>query len=183
LGHSNAIFRGRLNITFLLALSYTKFNDVPHQRRIMYTQFKYLHSDIMKNPTMMGLIIRGHYTVKKFIDFPVPSLDVTDQTLPGREKLNYSRPLRVWLVTPRLGTGKNRNLFYSVGPTFDAQCCRDFKKWYYFRTMFGYGNNQSCPHTVSSWKITSYITGPTAVVIADPSMKVTCLQGKHDPKI
>ena len=31
------------------------------------------------------------YTVKKFIDFPVSSRDVTDQTLPGREKFNYSR--------------------------------------------------------------------------------------------
>ncbi len=31
------------------------------------------------------------YTVKKVIDFPVPSLDVTNQTLPGREKFHYSR--------------------------------------------------------------------------------------------
>jgi hypothetical protein len=32
---------------------------------------------------------------KKVNDFPVPSRDVTDQTLPGQEKLNYSRPGRV----------------------------------------------------------------------------------------
>jgi hypothetical protein len=37
------------------------------------------------------------YTVKKVIDFFVPSRDVTYQTLPGREKLNYTR----------LGTGKS----------------------------------------------------------------------------
>jgi hypothetical protein len=35
------------------------------------------------------------YTVKKGSHFPVPSRDVTDQTLSGREKLNYSRPGRV----------------------------------------------------------------------------------------
>jgi hypothetical protein len=34
-------------------------------------------------------------TVKKVSHFPVPSRDVTDQTLPRREKLNYSRPGRV----------------------------------------------------------------------------------------
>ena len=36
------------------------------------------------------------YTVKKVTDFPVPSRDVTNQTLPGWEKSNYSRPGRVW---------------------------------------------------------------------------------------
>jgi hypothetical protein len=38
----------------------------------------------------------------------------TNQTLPGRELLNYSRPGRVWLVTSRLGTGKTITFFYSV---------------------------------------------------------------------
>ncbi len=33
--------------------------------------------------------------------FPVPSRDVTNQTLPGREKFNYSRPGRLWSVTSR----------------------------------------------------------------------------------
>ncbi len=46
------------------------------------------------------------YTVKKVSGFPVPSRDVTDQTLPGWELLNYSRPGRVWSVTSRLETGK-----------------------------------------------------------------------------
>jgi hypothetical protein len=54
------------------------------------------------------------YTVKKVNHFPVPSRDVTDQTLSGREKLNYSRPGRFWSVTSRLGTGKRLTLFYSV---------------------------------------------------------------------
>ncbi len=35
------------------------------------------------------------YTVKKVIDFPVPSRDVTDQTLSGREFFNYSLSERV----------------------------------------------------------------------------------------
>jgi hypothetical protein len=44
----------------------------------------------------------------------VPSRDVTNQTLSGREKLNYPRPGIVYKVTSRLGTGKIDNLFYSV---------------------------------------------------------------------
>ena len=53
----------------------------------------------------------GPYTVKKVIDFPVPSREVTNQTLPGRELFNYSRPGRVWLVTSRLGTEKAITFF------------------------------------------------------------------------
>ncbi len=33
---------------------------------------------------------------KKVSDIPVPSRDVTNQTLPRRKKLNYFRPERVW---------------------------------------------------------------------------------------
>jgi hypothetical protein len=49
------------------------------------------------------------YTVKKVTDFPVPSRDVTNQTLPGWEY--YSHPGRVWLVTSRLGTDISLNFF------------------------------------------------------------------------
>jgi hypothetical protein len=41
------------------------------------------------------MLIYRVYTVKKVIVFPVPSRDVTNQTLPGWELLNYSRPGRV----------------------------------------------------------------------------------------
>jgi hypothetical protein len=51
------------------------------------------------------------YTVKKVIVFPVLNRDVTNQTLPGRELLNYYWPGRVWLVTSRLGTGKTMTFF------------------------------------------------------------------------
>jgi hypothetical protein len=54
---------------------------------------------------------------KFFIVFPVPSRDVTNQTLPGWELLNYFRLERVWLVTSRLGTGKTITFFYSVPPS------------------------------------------------------------------
>ncbi len=54
------------------------------------------------------------YTVKKVSRFPVPSRDVTNQSVPGREKLNYFRPGRFWSVTSRLETGKQRIFFYSV---------------------------------------------------------------------
>jgi hypothetical protein len=46
------------------------------------------------------------YTVKKVTDFPVSSRDVTDKTLLGGEKFNYSRPEKVYSVTFLLGTGK-----------------------------------------------------------------------------
>ncbi len=43
--------------------------------------------------------------------FPVPSRDVTNQTLPSRELLIYSRSGRVWLVTSLPGTGKTITFF------------------------------------------------------------------------
>ncbi len=48
------------------------------------------------------------YTVKKVSVFPVLSRDVTNQTLPGREKINYSRPGRVYIPA---GDGEIANLF------------------------------------------------------------------------
>jgi hypothetical protein len=51
--------------------------------------------------------------VKKVSDLPVPSRDVTNQTLPGRVQLNYSWPGIVWLVTSA-GDGKIANLFYNA---------------------------------------------------------------------
>ncbi len=41
------------------------------------------------------LIISWSYTVKKVSDFSVPTRDVTNQTLPGEEEFNNSRPGRV----------------------------------------------------------------------------------------
>ncbi len=64
----------------------------------------------LKNPGLLVQQMRA-CTVKKVIVFPVPSRDVTNQTLPGRELLTYSRPGRVWLVTTRLGTGKSTTFF------------------------------------------------------------------------
>jgi hypothetical protein len=69
--------------------------------------------------TNTALASSRQYTVKKVSDFPVPSQDVTYQTLPGmspRQKkfFDYSPPARVWLVTFRLGTGKSLSYFYSV---------------------------------------------------------------------
>jgi hypothetical protein len=56
------------------------------------------------------------YTVKKIIDFSVPSRDVTNQTLPSREKFKYSPPGIIWLVKSRLG--KIANLFLLCISTF-----------------------------------------------------------------
>jgi hypothetical protein len=64
---------------------------------------KYL---IRKRPFILNYII---YCEKNLAVFSVPSQDITLQTLPGRELLNYSRPGRAWLmdiVTSRLGREK-----------------------------------------------------------------------------
>jgi hypothetical protein len=50
-------------------------------------------------------------TVKKVSYFPIPSRDVTNQTLPPAGSALF----RVWLASSRLGTGASLTLFYSVG--------------------------------------------------------------------
>ncbi len=56
--------------------------------------------------------VQCYFTLyKKVIVFPVPSRDVTNQNLPGRELLNYSRPGRVWFSDIPAGDGKMYNLF------------------------------------------------------------------------
>jgi hypothetical protein len=45
---------------------------------------------------------------------PQPVCYLPNYPLTGNN-LNYSRPVRVWLVTSRLGTGKSLTFFYSVG--------------------------------------------------------------------
>ncbi len=66
--------------------------------------------------------VSGQCTVKKVSDFPVPSRDVTNQTL--RCRLG-----RVRLVTSPLGTGKSLTFSYSVlsNKSKDADACVIFK--------------------------------------------------------
>jgi hypothetical protein len=53
---------------------------------------------------LVSIMIKIH--CKKGYSLPRPKPGcVANQTLPGRELLNLSRPGRVWLVTSRLGTG------------------------------------------------------------------------------
>ncbi len=54
------------------------------------------------------LLVLHSDTVKKVSNFPVPSRDVINQTLPSGEYFNYSRPGR---VTSRLETGKSLTFF------------------------------------------------------------------------
>ncbi len=58
----------------------------------------------MTTPHLNTITKMVTYTVQKVIVFPIPSQNVTNQTLPGRKLLNYSWPGRFWLVTSRLGT-------------------------------------------------------------------------------
>ncbi len=83
------------------------------------------HATLHVSFTVFRIFIRIHFALvsgsgsgsplsirlKKLIDFPVPSRDVTNQTLPGQKLLNYSRSKRVWSVTSRLGTGKQEPFF------------------------------------------------------------------------
>ncbi len=57
---------------------------------------------------------QGWYTVKKVIDFAVPSWDVTNKKHLLAGKIYYFRPVIVWLVASRLGSGKSLTFFYSV---------------------------------------------------------------------
>jgi hypothetical protein len=45
----------------------------------------FLKTNGMTLLSQIHVFLDKQYTVKKVIDFPVPSLDVTNQTLPGRE--------------------------------------------------------------------------------------------------
>ncbi len=58
-----------------------------------------------------ALRINSIHCKKKVTDFPVPSRDVTNKTLPGGKKFYYSPPGRLWLVTSQLGTGKSVTFF------------------------------------------------------------------------
>jgi hypothetical protein len=71
------------------------------------------------------------------IHFPVSSRDVAYQTPPGREKLNYSPPGRVWLMTSRLEMGKWIT-FFTV-----------YTKWK--RISASYTLSQ--PHTAQVWSV------------------------------
>ncbi len=82
-----------------LCVYLTSFSTVIRSKKLS------LHPEFTWRATV-ALNCLTKYTVKIFNDFPVPSRDVTNQTLPGQEQLNYSRPGRVWLVTSQLGTGK-----------------------------------------------------------------------------
>ncbi len=46
----------------------------------------------LKKVVIILTVLMASHTVIKVSDFPVPSQDATDQTLPGREYFNYSRP-------------------------------------------------------------------------------------------
>jgi hypothetical protein len=59
------------------------------------------------------------HCLKRLADFPVPSWDVTNPTLPGLKLFNYSPPGRVVLVSDiPAGDGKIINHFYSVWDSF-----------------------------------------------------------------
>ncbi len=59
------------------------------------------------------------YKIK--IKISVRYRDVTNQTLPSREKFYYSWPGRVWFLTSRLVTGKSLTFFYSVSSSGRSQ--------------------------------------------------------------
>ncbi len=100
-------------------------------------------------------------------DFPVPSRDVTNQILPDREKLNCSRPGRVWLVTSRLGTGKSLTFFYSAETSFLPALIRTIQSetGVFPRTHPDYSIRDQfspCPHpeySVRDWVFSPHSSG------------------------
>jgi hypothetical protein len=68
------------------------------------------------------------YTVKKVSGFPVPSQDVTNQTLPSREQFNYNYILIIpgkgefLLVTSWLGTENPQTFFTAKGLSVFLYC-------------------------------------------------------------
>ncbi len=86
-------------------LNFTKFCTIAVLANNRFKTLDDYHADDGKTEVRCLLHTEVVYTVKKVIVFPVPSWDVTNQTLPGRKLFNYSRPgrVRVWLVTSRLG--------------------------------------------------------------------------------
>ncbi len=95
-------------IGFLYTVT-TRIQPTIQSRRKIYTN-RDAHCIIRQNKHI-GKSQPQDYTVKKVNDFSLPCGDVTNQTLPGRKKLNYSRPGRVWLQTSRLETGKPLTFF------------------------------------------------------------------------
>ncbi len=97
--------------------------------------------------TLYVLQQKLQYTVKKVFNFPVPSRDVTNQTLHGREK--FSRPGRVWSVTSRLGEGKIVKLFYSVLVVVTSPHSLiksiDYNAWPFHLSLFVHPTNGSMP--------------------------------------
>ncbi len=57
--------------------------------------------------------VNREHSEKKFIVFPVPSRDVTNQTLPGQELLNYSQPEFSFDIPA--GDWETITFFYSEG--------------------------------------------------------------------
>ncbi len=78
------------------------------------TSLKRLKSKVIGN-TIGELVhvitIEYTYTVKKVSHFPVPSRDITDQTLSGREKLNYSLSRKSLISDIPAGDGKTAKPF------------------------------------------------------------------------
>ncbi len=60
-------------------------NRQPWSSVISYLEHAVRGGDMMQHPRLLSQGVR-RYTEKKVIDFPIPSRNVTDQTLPDREK-------------------------------------------------------------------------------------------------
>jgi hypothetical protein len=90
-------------VVFIWPLLASAAFPFPEECGINYIGRDRLHHILLIKYMFIGY---RYYTVKNVNDFPVPSRDVTHQTLPGGEYFNYSRPWRVWFVTSRLGTVK-----------------------------------------------------------------------------
>ncbi len=93
--------------TFTMGNPYARVDLNPIPESTLSPQSQGL--DLASDPSPLALSLCA--LEKNVSGFPVPSRDVTYQTLPGREYFNYSRPGRVWSVISRLETGNPLTFF------------------------------------------------------------------------
>ncbi len=113
----NPYINNKTVIKILLARQFEAVSNIVKMMKLLSWRLSYLlrQTKYFDYKVSLDGTIETTHTVKKNVsEFPALSRDVTNQTLPGRERMNYSRPGRVWLV---LGTGKSLTFFTVYNPS------------------------------------------------------------------
>jgi hypothetical protein len=125
LGHSLCFFQGAGTVTLLFPRSwdihYTFSKELGHS--LYFFQGSGTFNLLLpRSWDIQSTFSTELHCKKKVSDFPVPSQDVTNQTLPGVEKSYYSRPGRVFFIDIPAGDGKIFDIFLQSGTFFHNEC-------------------------------------------------------------